>query len=133
MFSTGLRVSDWMTATRLKAPQNKQEMRHQNCGIGWPNIFLLSQADLIVRWVTEEFRPKGVTGSTLFSHPGFPGLWRWGSACQIKSHSWVSPPLLSCIFIGALGAHHFWKFTKRLTAKINNKKCPLLNLLTLWL
>lgn len=41
------------------------------------------------------------------------------------------PSLLSCIFIGGPGAHHLWKFTKRLTAKINNKKCPLLKPLTL--
>lgn len=45
------------------------------------------------------------------------------------------PSLLSCIFIGAPGAYHFWKFTKRLTAEINNKKIkkgPLLKPLTLW-
>lgn len=39
----------------------------------------------------------GVTGSTLFSHPGFLGPWRWGSACQIKSHSQVSLPAVMYI------------------------------------
>lgn len=42
------------------------------------------------------------------------------------------PSCLSCIFIAVPRAPYLWKFTKRLTAKINNKKSPPLKSLTLW-
>lgn len=51
-----------------------------NCEVGW-------------RWGSG----PGVSGSTLFSHPGFQGPWRWRSACQIKSHSQVSLPAVMYI------------------------------------
>lgn len=73
----------------------------------------------------------GVSGSTLFSHPGSQARGDGGQRVKLNLIPGF-PSLLSCIFIGAPGAYHFGKFTKRLTAKINNKKCPLLKPLTLW-
>lgn len=85
-------MSDWMTGTRLKHPQNKQETRQQNCRIGWLNIFLLSQADLIVRMGDGGVQAQGGHGVNLIFSPFLHSPWRWGSACQIKSHSSVFPP-----------------------------------------
>lgn len=99
--------------------------------IGRPDCLLLSRADLIVRVGYGGVQAQGSVGQ-----PDFLTLASWarGDGGQHVKLNLIPrfPSLLSCIFIGAPGAYHFWKFTKRLTAKINNKKCPLLKPLTLW-
>lgn len=99
--------------------------------IGRPDCLLLSEADLIVRVGDGGVQAQGSVGQPYFLTLAF---WARGDGGQRVKLNLIPrfPSLLSCIFIGAPGAYHFWKFTKRLTAKINNKKCPLLKLLTLW-
>ena len=99
--------------------------------IGRLDCLLLSEADLIVRVGDGGVQARGSVGQPYFLTLA---SWAQGDGGQRVKLNLIPgfPSLLSCIFIGAPGAHHFWKFTKRLTAKINNKKCPLLKPLTLW-
>lgn len=99
--------------------------------IGRSAYLLLTLVDLIVRVGDGGVQAQGSVGQPYFLTPA---SWARGDGGQRVKLNLIPgfPSLLSCIFIGAPGAYHFWKFTKRLTAKINNKKCPLLKPLTLW-
>lgn len=99
--------------------------------ISWPDCLLFSEADLIVRVGDGGVQVQGSVGQPYFLTLAF---WARGDGGQHVKLNLIPgfPSPLSCIFIGAPGDYHFWKFTKRLTAKINNKKRPLLKPLTLW-
>lgn len=97
MFPSWLYLSDWTAAFCFKMLQRKQEEPplcplYQSAGLplalwGWFNC----------EGGWRRGSGPGVSGSTLFSHPGFLGPWRWGSMCQIKSHSQVSLPAVMYI------------------------------------
>lgn len=97
----------------------------------WPDRLLLSEADLIVRVGDGGVQAQGSVGQPYFLTLASRARGDGGQRVKLNLIPRF-PSLLSCIFIGAPGAYHFWKFTKRLTAKINNKKWPLLKPLTLW-
>lgn len=121
MLPTGLYLPDWAISVCLTVLQRKQAAAMSP--IGWPDCLLFSEADLIVRVGDGGVQAQGSVGQPYFLTPA---SWAHGDGGQRVKLNLIPkfPSLLSCIFIGALGAYHFWKFTKRLTAKINNKKCP---------
>lgn len=90
---------------------------------GRPDCLLFSEADLIVRVGDGGVQAQGSLGQPYFLTLASSAYGDGGQHVKLNLIP-EFPSLLSCIFIGAPGAYHFWKFTKRLTAKINNKKCP---------
>lgn len=121
-------IGRWLSVSESFRGNRKREASTMS-PIGRPDF--LSEADLIVRVGDGGVQAQGSVGQPYFLT--LPS-WARGDGGQHVKLNLIPrfPSLLSCIFIGAPGAYHFWKFTKRLTAKINNKKCPLLKPLTLW-
>lgn len=129
-----VKVSDWaLTSQAEPLPKQNRKWKHATAvaPIGRQDIFRLSEADLIVRTGDGEVQAQGSVGQPYFLTLASRARGDGGQRVKLNLIPGFSS-LLSCIFIAALGAYHFWKFTKRLTAKINNKKCPQLKLLTLW-
>lgn len=83
---------------------------------------LLSEADLIVRAGDEGVWAQGSLGQPYFLTLVFSAHGDGGQRVKLNLIPRFPLPAVMYIHRSSRGPDHFWKFTKRLTAKINNKK-----------